>query len=190
MGWNSIILNQKQPAVTAAGLISGGQATVGGPQTGYSANATAQVELHPGPGLQAEGTVGIVYDGMSRSAGVMLKDAAMKMPTWPVGLDLSGINTGQGTLTIASAQVGLPVIASAMKVNNFRTGNTGTGWDSLTLAQSSDAPLTIGTAATISGIQLNLPQAGEEQDLALTAQVGVAPGPGSSSRRHCRSCSR
>ena len=178
LGWNAIMLSQQQPSVTDAATISGAQVNIGGPASGYSATASAQLELHPGPGLQADGMVGVVYDGMSRSAGLMLQDASVTMPTWPVGLDLAGINTGQGTLTIDSAQVGLPIIASAMKVNGFRTGNAGTGWDSLTLAQSPDAPLKIGEMATISGIQLDVPGAGAEGATTASAQVKLHPGPG------------
>ena len=178
LGWNAITLSQQQPAVTDAATISGAQVNVGGPASGYSATASAQLELHPGPGLQADGMVGVVYDGINKRTGVMLQDASVMAPTWPVGLDLAGINTGQGTLTIDSAQVGLPIIASAMKVNGFRTGNTGTGWDSLTLAQSPDAPLKIGEMATISGIQLDVPGAGAEGATTATAQVKLHPGPG------------
>ena len=136
LAWNAVTLSQIEPAVSEAGTISGAQVNIGGPETGYSGTASAQIDLHPGPGFQAQGTVGLVYDGMSKSAGVILQDAAVMVPTWPVGLDLAGINTGQGALTINSAQVGLPVIATAMKVNGFRTGSTGTSWDSLTLSQS------------------------------------------------------
>jgi hypothetical protein len=177
-GWNAITLSQQQPATTDAATISGAQVNVGGPQSGYSATASAQVELHPGPGFQADGMVGLVYDGMIKSAGVMLQDGSVMAPTWPVGLDLTGINTGQGTLTIDSAQVGLPIIASAMNVNGFRTGSAGTSWDSLTLAQSPDVPLKIGEVATISGIQLDVPGVGTEQATTLTAQIALHPGPG------------
>jgi hypothetical protein len=177
-GWNAITLVQQQPAVSDAGTISGAQVNVGGPESGYSATASAQVELHPGPGFQANGMVGVVYDGMNKRTGMMLKDGSVLVPTWPVGLDLAGINTGQGTLTIDSAQVGLPIIASAMKVNGFRTGSAGTSWDSLTLAQSPDAPLKIGEVATISGIQLDVPGTGTEGATTASAQVKLHPGPG------------
>ena len=178
LGWNAITLSQQQPAVTDAATISGAQVNVGGPASGYSATASAQLELHPGPGFQADGMVGVVYDGMNKRTGVMLQDASVTAPTWPVGLDLAGINTGQGTLTIDSAQVGLPIIASAMTVNGFQTGNAGTSWDSLTVAQSPDAPLKIGEVATISGIQLDVPGTGTEGATTASAQVELHPGPG------------
>jgi hypothetical protein len=119
LGWNAITLSQQQPSVTDAATISEAQVNVGGPASGYSATASAQVELHPGPGFQADGMVGVVYDGLNKRTGVMLQDASVLVPTWPVGLDLAGINTGQGTLTVDSAEVGLPIIASAMIVNGF-----------------------------------------------------------------------
>jgi len=178
LGWTSITLSQKQPSVSDAATIEGAQVSVGGPQTGYSATATAQDELHPGPGFQAAGGVGIIYDGVNKTAGVSLQDASLNVPTWPVGVTATGINTGQGTLTIDSAEVGLPVAGSAMKVSGFRSGSAGTGWDSLTLAQSPEAPLKIGEMATITGMQLDVPGAGSEQATTASAQVALHPGPG------------
>jgi hypothetical protein len=178
LGWNAITLNQQQPSVTDAATISGAQVAVGGPQTGYSAVGSAQVDLHPGPGLQAKGTVGIVYDGMSKSGGMMIQDASVMVPTWPVGFTMTGVNTGPGMLTADSVQVGIPAAGSAVTVEGFRTGNAGTGWDSLTFAQSSDAPLQISNMATISGIELDVPGSGSEQRLSGSAQIALHPGPG------------
>jgi len=177
LGWNAITLNQQQPSVSDAATISGTQVTVGGPQTGYSAVGSAQIDLHPGPALQAKGTVGIVYDGMSKSGGMMIQDGSVTVPTWPVGLTMTGINTGPGTLTADSFQVGIPAAGSAVTVEGFHTGNTGTGWDSLTFAQSSDAPLNIGNVATISGIEMNVPGAGTGKGASGSAQISLHPGP-------------
>jgi len=176
VGWKAITLSQQQPAVTSAGTISGAQVSVGGPESGYSANASAQIDLHPGPGFQAAGTVAIIYDGLNKSTGVMLQDASVTVPTWPVGLALTGVNTGQGTLTIDSAQVGLPAVGTALTVNGFHAGSSGTGWDSLTFAQGPDADLKLGNVATISGIELNVPGAGTDQATTLSAHFDLNAG--------------
>ncbi len=176
LGWKAITLSQQQPAVTSAGTISGAQVSVGGPESGYSGNASAQFDLHPGPGFQAAGTVAVIYDGLNKSTGVMLQDASVTVPTWPVGFALTGVNTGQGTLTIDSAQVGIPAVGTALTVNGFHAGSSGTGWDSLTFAQGPDAPLKIGNVATISGIELSVPGAGTDQATTLSAHFDVNAG--------------
>jgi hypothetical protein len=175
-GFDSITLTQQQPKVSEAATISGAQVSVGGPQTGYSANATAQVELHPGPGFQAKGTVGIVYDGMSKSAGMSLQDASVTVPTSPVGVAMTGINTGQGELTIDSAQVSIPVAGSSVTVNGLHTGSSGTGWESLAVSQGPDAQIKIGNVATISGIELSVPSVGSAQPTTVAANFAFNVG--------------
>jgi hypothetical protein len=177
LGWKAITLNQKEPAVTSAGTISGAQVSVGGPDTGYSGTASAQFDLHPGPGFQAAGTVAVNYDGLNKRTGVMLQDASVTVPTWPVGLAMTGVNTGQGTLTIDTAQVGIPAAGTAVTVNGFHAGSGGTGWDSLSVAQGPNAPLKLGKAATISGIELDVPGAASNQPTTLSAHFDVSVGP-------------
>jgi hypothetical protein len=176
LGWDSITLSQQQPTVTNAATISGTQVTVQGPETGYSATATAQVELYPSPAFQAEGTVGVIYDGVSKSVGVTLQDASMTVPTWPVGFALTGVNTGQGTLTIDSAQLGLPVAGSTVSVSGFSAGSSGTSWDLLTFTQNPNAPLKIGNVATISGVELSVPGTGTDQPATLSAHFDLNAG--------------
>ena len=108
----------------------------------------------------------------------MIQDGSVSVPTWPVGLEVTGINTGQGTITMDSAQVGIPVAGSAVTVNGLSVGSGGTRWDSLTLAQNPDAPVKLGNVATISEIELNVPTPGSEQGASGSAQVEVSPGPG------------
>jgi hypothetical protein len=100
---------------------------------------------------------------------MMIQDASVTMPTWPVSLAITGINTGQGTLTVDSAQVGIPAVGSAVTVNDLSAGSGGTSWDSLSFAQGPDAALKIGDVATISGVELNVPGPGSEQAATLSA---------------------
>ena len=176
LGWNAITLSQKEPTVSEAGTISGAQVNIGGPQSGYSGSASAQIDLHPGPGFQAQGTVGVVYDGMSKSAGVMLQDASVMVPTWPVGFAATGINTGQGALSVDTALVGLPAVGTAVTVNGLRAGSGGTSWDSLSFAQGPDAALKLGDVATISSIELSVPGSGSGQPTTLSAHFDVNAG--------------
>jgi len=177
MGWKSITLNQKEPAVTSAGTISGAQVSVGGPDTGYSGTASAQFDLHPGPGFQAAGTVAVNYDGLNKRTGVTLQDVSVTVPTWPVGFVMTGVNTGQGTLTIDTAQVGIPAAGTAVTVNGFHTGSSGTGWDTLSFAQGPEAALKLGNAATVSGIELDVPGAASNQPTTLSAHFDLSVGP-------------
>lgn len=176
LDWKAITLSQKQPAVTEAGTISGAQVSIGGPESGYSGSASAQIDLHPGPGFQAAGTVTVSYDGMNKRAGVALQDASMTVPTWPVGFAMTGVNTEPGILTIDSAQVGIPAVGTALTVNGFHAGSSGTGWDTLIFAQGPDAALKIGNVATISGIELSVPGAGTDQATILSAHFDVNAG--------------
>jgi hypothetical protein len=100
---------------------------------------------------------------------MMIQDASVTMPTWPVSLAITGINTGQGTLTVDSAEVGIPAAGSAVTINGLETGSGGTSWDSLTVAQGPNAALKIGDVATISGIELSVPGSGSEQATTLSA---------------------
>jgi len=149
--------------------ISGIELNVPAPGSEQGASGSAQIEVSPGPGLQAEGTVTVGYDEATGSRGVMLQDGSVTVPTWPVGASLTGINTGPEGLTIDSAQLALPVAGSAVTVEGFQAGSGGTSWNSLSFAQSPDAPIKIGNVATISGIELNVPTAGAEQATTLSA---------------------
>ena len=176
MSWDAITLSQKQPAVTEAGTISGAQVTVQGPQTGYSGNMSAQFDLHPGPSLQATGSVAVVYDGVNKTAGVALQDTSVTVPTWPVGFALSGVNTQAGTMTVDSAQVGIPAIGATVTVNGLQTGSAGTSWDSMVVAQSPGAELKAGSVASLSDIKLSVPGAGSEQAATVSANFAFNAG--------------
>ena len=107
---------------------------------------------------------------------MMIQDASVTMPTWPVSLAVTGINTGQGTLTVDSAQVGIPAARSAVTMNGLETGSSGTSWDSLSIAQGPDAALKLGDVATISGIKSSVPGAGTDQPTTLSAHFDVNAG--------------
>jgi len=176
LDWKAITLSQKEPAVTGAGTISGAQVSIGGPESGYSGNASAEIDLHPGPGFQAAGTVAVSYDGLNKRTGVMLQDASVTVPTWPVGFAMTGVNTEPGMLTIDSAQVGIPAAGTAVTVNGFHAGSSGTGWDTLTFAQDPGATLKVGSVATISDIEVSIPGAGTGQATTASAHFDVNAG--------------
>lgn len=160
VGWDAITLSQKQPIVTNAATISGAQVTVQGPSSGYSTDASAQISLHPSRALQADATVSVSYDGLNRLLGFTVQDAAISAPTWPVGLNVTGLNSRNGSLAIDSAQIDVPVAGSVVTVNGLKLGNGKASWDGITVAQSAAAPLKIGNVATISDAQVNIQGSG------------------------------
>jgi hypothetical protein len=177
--WDSMTLAQNPDAPVKIGnvaTISGIELNVPAPGSEQGASGSAQIEVSPGTGLQAEGTVTVGYDEASGSRGVMLQDGSVTVPTWPVGATVTGINTGPEGLTIDSAQLALPVASSAVTVNGFSAGSDGTSWDSLSFAQSPDAPIKIGNVGTISGIELNVPSAGLEEPTTLSADFAFNVG--------------
>jgi len=149
--WDAVTVSQNQPTGSPALMVSGAQATVRGPSTGYTSDATAHVTLQPNEAVQAEGTVGISYDGLARKMGIMIGDGNLTANTVPVGVEVRNLNTGFGSLSMDEARLTMPATGGSVAVSGLQTGSSGMSWDALTVSQPE---VKLGNAATLSDLTL------------------------------------
>jgi len=149
--WDAVTISQNQPAGSPALQVSEAQATVRGPSTGYTADATAHVKMQPNEAVQAEGTVGIAYDGLAGKMGIMVGGGNLSANTAPVGVQVSNLNTGHGTLSTDEARLTFPATGGSVAVNGLQMGSAGTTWDTLSVNQPE---MQLGEAATLSDLTL------------------------------------
>jgi hypothetical protein len=149
--WDAVTVSQNQPSGSPALMVSGAQATVRGPSTGYTSNATAHLTLQPNEAVQAEGTVGISYDGLARQMGIMVGDANLTANTAPVGVEVRNLNTGVGTLSMDEARLTKPATGDSIAVSGFQFGSSGMDWDALTVSRPE---MQLGNGATLSDLTL------------------------------------
>jgi hypothetical protein len=152
--WDSITLTQKQPSVTQAATVSGLQATVQGPSTGYSTDLSGRVEVHPNDAIQAEATFAANYDGLARSFGLGIQDGNVAVMAGPVNFAMAGLNTGKGTLAIDKLGVQVPAIGATVILDGYNVGNGKADWNSLSIAGQG---MQFGNVAAISDVQVNIP---------------------------------
>jgi hypothetical protein len=79
--------------------------------------------------------VGIAYDGLARSMGLMIGDANLTANTAPVGVQVTNLNTGAGTLSSDEIRLSVPATGGSVALSGLQTGSTGLTWDSLTMSQ-------------------------------------------------------
>jgi hypothetical protein len=149
--WDAVTITQNQPSGSSALMVSDAQATVGGPSTGYTSNATSHLALQPSEAVQAEGTVGIAYDGLARQMGIMVGDANVAVNTPQVGVEVLNLNTGSGTLTADEVRLTNPATGGGVDISGLQAGSSGTSWDSLTVHYPE---VQLGNAATLSDLTL------------------------------------
>jgi hypothetical protein len=149
--WDAVTVSQNQPSGSPTFMVSDAQATIRGPSTGYTSDATAHVTLQPSEAVQAEGTVGISYDGLARQMGIMVGNANLTADTAPVGVEVRNLNTGVGTLSMDEARLTMPATGGSIAVSGFQTGSSGMSWDALTV---SGPEVQLGNAATLSDLTL------------------------------------
>jgi hypothetical protein len=166
--WDAVTITQNQPSGSPALTVSDAQATVRGPSTGYTSDVTAHVKLQPNEAVQAEGTVGITYDGLARQMGIMIGDANVVANTAPVSIEVSNLNTGVGTLSADEIRLGNPATGGGVNVTGFQSGSAGMSWDALTAYYPE---VQLGDAASLS--DLNLIVHGPESGYGAEASVRV-----------------
>jgi len=149
--WDAVSVSQNQPTGSPAFMVSDAEATVRGPSTGYTSDATAHVTLQPNEAVQAEGTVGISYDGLAREMGIMVGNANLTANTAPVGVEVRNLNTGVGTLSMDEARLTNPTTGGSVAVSGLKTGGPGLSWDALTVSQPE---VRLGNATTLSDLTL------------------------------------
>jgi hypothetical protein len=149
--WDALTVTQNQPSGSPEFVVSQAQATVRGPSTGYSTDATAHVKVQPNEAVQGEGTVGIAYDGLARKMGIMVGDANLTANTAPVGVEVHNLNTGLGTLSADETRLTFPATGGSVAVSGLQVGSAGTSWDALSVNQPK---MQLGNAATLSDLTL------------------------------------
>jgi hypothetical protein len=171
-GWDTVTVSQVEPKYGDTMTLSGLQATVRGPATGYSSDLTAHVALHPNEAVQAEGTVGVIYDGLNRSAGVGISDGQVSVNAGPMQIEATGINSAQGGLTVDSAQIGVPSTGATTTLSGFRVVGGQPDWDALMVARDE---VKLGNVATLSGLQASVQGASTGYSTDLTAHLALHP---------------
>jgi hypothetical protein len=171
-GWNALIISQVKPAVGDTLTISGTQAIVQGPDTGYSTDLTAYLALQPNEAVQAEGTVGVIYDGLIRSTGVGISDGRVSINTAPASIELTGINSTQGGLTVDSMQIGRPAAGATTSLTGFEFAGGQADWDMLNASRSE---MKLGNVVTLSDMQVNVagPSAGFKTEASMNVAVDI-----------------
>lgn len=154
LGWDSITLTQKEPKVTQNAMVSGLQATVQGPSSGYSTSLSGSVDVHPSEAFHVAGTFALSYDGLARSFGVGIQDGNVAVAVGPVNLAMAGVNTGQGSMAIDQMGVAVPAVGAAVVVDGYNIDNGRASWDSLSVV----APgVKVGNVVAVSDVQLHIP---------------------------------
>jgi hypothetical protein len=169
--WDSITLTQKQPSVTQAATVSGLQATVQGPSTGYSTDLSGRVEVHPNDAVQAEATFAASYDGLARSFGIGIQDGNVAVTAGPVNFAMAGLNTGKGTLAIDKLGVQVPAIGATVILDGYNVGNGKADWNSLSVSSKG---MQLGNVAAISDVQVNVPGPSSAYTNPFSASANVA----------------
>jgi hypothetical protein len=149
--WDSVSISQNQPKGQKALQVSEAQATVHGPSSGFSSNATAHLKYQPNEAVSAEGTVGFSYDGLAGRLGIMVGNANLKYDTAPVGMQIQNLNTGRGTMVADQAKLTFPATGGSIAVNGVEVSSAGTKWDSLSVDQPE---VKLGNNATLSDLTL------------------------------------
>jgi hypothetical protein len=166
--WDAVKITQNQPSGSQAAMVSDAQATVGGPSTGYTSNATAHVTLQPNEAVQGEATIGVAYDGLSRQMGIMIGDANLTANTAPVGVQITNLNTGAGTMSADEVRLTTPATGGGVAFTGLETGSAGMCWDSVVVMQPK---VQLGEAATLSDLTLTV--YGPDQGYGAEAGVRV-----------------
>jgi hypothetical protein len=149
--WDAVTITQKEPSGSPGLVVSDAQATVRGPSTGYTSNATAHVKLQPSESVQGEGIVGVSYDGLTGQVGVMLGEANLAVNTPDVGVEVRNLSTGVGSLSADEVILTSPATGGGLAVSGLQVGSSGTNWQGLTVFYPE---VQLGDATTLSDLTL------------------------------------
>lgn len=152
--WDTISITQREPKVVQSGTISGLQATVQGPSTGYSTSVSANVDVHPSEAFRATGTFAVSYDGLARSFGVGVQEGNLAMTAGPAKIAIVGANTGGGTLAIDKMGIAVPAFGAAVILDGYTVDHGRADWNNLSVVIPGAK---IGDVAAISNVQADIP---------------------------------
>ena len=177
--WGAILVTQESPRETDTYSISNATVAVGGPSSGFSTVASANVDLHGNDNVKLNGTFGVAYDGLARMFGVGMRDANVALQAGPLNVTLAGANSQPGGMTIDSVTASVAETGSTVAVSGFQSGPAGMDWDSL---DASLAPVAVGNALVVSPMEIHM--AGSATGYATSAVVGLALNAGDVAQVH------
>ena len=177
--WDTIALTQDQPRETDTYSISNATLSLGGPSSGYSTVASANVNVHGSDKVKLNGTFGVAYDGLARTFGVGVRDADVALQAGPLDVTLTGANSQAGGMTIDSVSASVAETGSTVAVSGLQSGPRGVDWDTLDVSL---APLAIGNALVVSPVRVRV--GGSTTGYATTAVVGLALNAGDVAQVH------
>ncbi len=149
--WQAITLAQKVPAGMPGVTITDAVATVAGPSTGFTTDASAHLQVRPSDALQAQASVGLKYDGLTRQTTVAVSDVGLAVDTPALGVELANLSNLGGAVTAESAQVAIPAAGATTTLSGVNISSRGLDFDAVTVQQRG---LVAGQAAALRDLQL------------------------------------
>lgn len=149
--WKAVTVAQKVPAGMQGVTISDAKASIAGPSTGFSTDASAHLEVRPSDALQAQATVGLTYNGLTRQTYVAVSDVGFAVDTPAVGVELANLSNLGGAVTADSAQLAFPAAGATTTLSGVNISPRGLDFDALTVQQRG---LMAGQAAALRDLQL------------------------------------
>lgn len=130
-GWDTITLAQAAPAGNEAVTISGTQAVVQGPAANYSAELSTRIDLHPNEATEAGASLTFGFDGATGQASLAVADGSVQVTAGPATVNVAGVNSGDGGLTVDSAQVWFTEAETGVRLDGFAVDQGVASWESL-----------------------------------------------------------
>ncbi|MEZ4768703.1 MAG: hypothetical protein R2844_09795 [Caldilineales bacterium] len=131
-GWDNITVRQAAPAQNETLTISDTQASIGGQSQNYTSDFTTRIDLHPSETVQAGATLWLSYDGVTGQPSFSVADGNAQMAVGPATVAVAGLNTGDGSVSVDSAQVVLPDAGMGLRIDGLTNASGQADWQSLT----------------------------------------------------------
>lgn len=160
--WESLNLAQKQPVVMTGASIADAKISVLGVSKGFSTDASAQLQINPGPAFQTSGKFGFRYDGLKQKGGFTLQNVALAVGGDPVRIAFEGVNTLDAGIAIDSMKVDIPAANAGMRLEGYRVKDGRADWKAITASNAPNTAIQFGNVGSISEMQLSIagPSAG------------------------------
>jgi hypothetical protein len=168
--WDTITVQQAQPAGNETLTIAETQATVGGKSTNNSADVSTRIEIHPSDEVQMGATLGLTYDGLTGQAGVSIADGSAQVAAGPAAVGVEGLNVGDGAVSIDTAQVVFPDAATGLRLDGFSLVDGQADWQALTWFGQE---FNLGNALTFSDNLVSIPGPSAAPTAPLVATTNV-----------------
>lgn len=165
-GWDNIALKQAKPVENEAMTISDTQANIGGQSTNFTSDISTRIDVHPSDSVQAGAALWLTYDGVTGQPSIAVADGNAQMAVGPATVTVSGLNTGDGTVAVDTAQVVLPDAAMGLRIDGFTNASGQATWQSLSWFGQE---FKLGDAVTLSNNVVIVPGPGTSETASLGA---------------------